>query len=73
MKLRKFKLKFEIEEIKRVNLKVEMWSWSVKLKLEDKKFSGWKDLKLNIFEVNAFEDKEIWRQGKMKLKFEGEV
>ena len=30
-------------------------------------------LKMNIFEVNALEDKEIWRQWKMKLKFEGEV
>ena len=43
----------------------------MKLKLEDKKSPGRKDLKVNIIEVNAFEDKEIWRQGKMK--FESEV
>ena len=36
----------------------------MKLNLEDKKFPDWKDLKVNIIEVNAFEDKEIWRQEK---------
>ena len=56
-----------------------MWRWSMKLKLKDKKSPGWKDLKVNIIEVNAFEDKEFWRQGKwswslrMKYKIRFEV
>ena len=41
-----------------------MWRWGVELNLEEKKFPDWKDLKVNIIEVNAFEDKETWRQGK---------
>ena len=36
-----------------------MWKWGVELNLEEKKFPDWKDLKVNIIEVNAFEDKEI--------------
>ena len=43
------------------------------MKVEDEEPLAEKNLKMNMFEVDAFEVKEIWKQWKMKLKFEGEV
>ena len=46
--IEKFKLQFEIEEIKIMDFEVEMWRWGVELNLEEKKFPDWKVLKVNI-------------------------
>ena len=57
-----------------MKFKGEVWNWNQKIRnLLAKNF--WK---VNIIEVNAFEDKEIWRQGKCeievwKMKCEGEI